>query len=690
MNISQLPDQRIGILCFQISASTGSHILTLEHLAQLSLSSIRNGLETFRYQIQTHSDSCNVETMNAFNITGESETNVFDSLSFLEQDSLFLYQLSKGYYCSSLIYQYLHANTESCIRFPSSYSSLPSNYMKNCSVCFDFVYLISNRSSSLNNLGQKYKHQPDEISNSKISFLCKRFYQKVQFNKYAKNYKPTLFSIYVEMGLLSEKKGTVYKKVLAWPENMDESQFKQVVIGSVKDISNNIDNVNKGEKNRKRTLDDGIDIITPLRILLQIPTFIQEQKSSTPGVMIAYAVNNPYTAMKKCIQKNNNLTTPSLMQEEKLSPPDETSSFESVNISQQDKDCEIIANHLNDVTNCSSKEVKESIINHPEFTEQSRSPQALKFTSSINNDKSKYHSCKLRSEKTICSLFSKSGSISQNISKMTGQKEIRPKEEFSENCELFNFSRCEKISRISARPNKPSSNHNVNSSISRNCSTQLDSTGIDLGVLAELPPRLRSEIRMEMLLSQRKQSLTKSPKNNRERSYGQKERSSPATDSTGIDLGVLYQLPPNIRSEIRISSLLSQRMKKNNGDTTKAKINFKDSVPNSPHSESELDKMNRLGIDLDVLSQLPQSIQSEIKKSSLVNNLYFQYESQVESMNDIDCHGIDFNVLSQLPPSIRSEVRASTTLNTKSEMDHMLPHEKKINLKQWFISDVDI
>jgi len=114
----------------------------------------------------------------------------------------------------------------------------------------------------------------------------------------------------------------------------------------------------------------------------------------------------------------------------------------------------------------------------------------------------------------------------------------------------------------------------------------------------------------------------------------------PRLDSNGIDLNVLKQLPPQLRSEVRIS-YLQQRKPLKKGQ-----------------------------------SMLPLK-KSAREKAGHNNNM----RGEEVSTTEIDSHGIDLKTLSQLPPQIRSEVRSNVLLNRSrrsrtSVLDRWLNHKK--------------
>ena len=116
----------------------------------------------------------------------------------------------------------------------------------------------------------------------------------------------------------------------------------------------------------------------------------------------------------------------------------------------------------------------------------------------------------------------------------------------------------------------------------------------------------------------------------------------PRIDSDGIDLNVFKQLPPRVRSEVRISLLQKRHLKKNGGTQRQAVLPIKRSLRSKPHCSDKAGKVCCKGTET----------------------------------NEIDSDGIDLTTLSQLPPQIRSEVRSSVLFN-RSERSRIS------SLQQW-------
>jgi len=81
---------------------------------------------------------------------------------------------------------------------------------------------------------------------------------------------------------------------------------------------------------------------------------------------------------------------------------------------------------------------------------------------------------------------------------------------------------------------------------------RFDSNGFDLNVFEELPHTLRSELRINNMKETR---VALGAVEKKKKKMKKKQIVSPQIDSYGIDLTVLSQLPSNLRSEIRTSSI---------------------------------------------------------------------------------------------------------------------------------------
>jgi hypothetical protein len=169
---------------------------------------------------------------------------------------------------------------------------------------------------------------------------------------------------------------------------------------------------------------------------------------------------------------------------------------------------------------------------------------------------------------------------------------------------------------------------------------QIDSSGVDITMLSQLPSSVRAEARIVFALNESRLKERKCKRAPAERS------GEPQFDSSGIDLTLLSQMPASIRSEARIAAALSETVLASRRRKRRPLISGplamwlsqekkRDGGNEAPvQNASNSARLSMSKIDMAILNELPRDIQATILSE-------LSHESSTRSTKRKRSYGID-------------------------------------------------